>query len=121
MEKIYTQKLKVELKDRKMAFDSPRLKAVSGSASLIAGSNLFQISELKLIDDQWSYFLLAVELQILFKTARCSILRCTKGFHPSLLSASHADEWAGRSIIRRAALFCNTCSSDIKVAFLLSS
>ena len=51
-EKIYTQKLKVELKDRKMAFDSPRLKAVSGSASLIAGSNLFQISELKLIDDQ---------------------------------------------------------------------
>ena len=30
-----------------MAFDSPRLKAVSDSASLIAGSNLFQISELK--------------------------------------------------------------------------
>ena len=32
-----------------MAFD--RLKAVSDSASLIGGSNLFQISELKLIDD----------------------------------------------------------------------
>ena len=35
-----------------MAFDSPRLKAVGDSASLLAGSNLFQISELKLIDDQ---------------------------------------------------------------------
>ena len=41
-----------------MAFDKPRLKAVSVSASLIAGSNLFQISELKLIDDQWPHFLL---------------------------------------------------------------
>ena len=36
-----------------MAFDRrPRLKAVSHSASLIAGSNLIQISEPKLIDDQ---------------------------------------------------------------------
>ena len=35
-----------------MAFGSPGLKAVSDSASLIAGSNLLQISELKLIDDQ---------------------------------------------------------------------
>ena len=49
-----------------MAFDSPLLKAVSDSASLIAGSNLFQISELKLIDDQWPHFLLAVDLRILF-------------------------------------------------------
>ena len=48
-----------------MAFDSPRLKAVNDSASLIAGSNLFQISELKLIDDQWPHFLLAVDLRIL--------------------------------------------------------
>ena len=52
--------------DYKMAFDSPRLKAVSDSASLIAGSNLFQISELNLIDDQWPHFLLAVDLQIFF-------------------------------------------------------
>ena len=50
-----------------MAFDSPCLKAVSDSASLIAGSNLFQNSELKLIDDQWPHFLLAVDLQILFQ------------------------------------------------------
>ena len=49
-----------------MAFDSPRLKAVSDSASLIARSNLFQISKLKLIEDQWPHFLLAVDLQILF-------------------------------------------------------
>ena len=49
-----------------MAFDNPRLKAVSDSASLITGSNLFQISELKLIDDQWSHYLLAVDLRILF-------------------------------------------------------
>ena len=31
-----------------MAFDSPRLKEVSDSASLIAGSNLFQITEQKI-------------------------------------------------------------------------
>ena len=49
-----------------MAFDSPRLKAVSDSPSLIAGSNLFQISELKFTDDQWHHFLLAVDLRILF-------------------------------------------------------
>ena len=48
-----------------MAFDRPRLKAVSVSASLIAGSNLFQISELKLINNQWPHFLLAVDLRIL--------------------------------------------------------
>ena len=47
-----------------MAFDSPRLKAVSVSASLIVGSNLFQISELKLIEDQWPHFLLAVDLLV---------------------------------------------------------
>ena len=35
-ENIYTQKLKIELNDHKMVFDSPRLKAVSDSASLIA-------------------------------------------------------------------------------------
>ena len=46
-----------------MAFDSPRL--VSDSTSLIAGSNLFQISELKLIDDQWPHFLLVVDLRII--------------------------------------------------------
>ena len=49
-----------------MAFGSPRLKAVSDSASLIVGSILFQISELKLSDDQWPHFLLAVDLRILF-------------------------------------------------------
>ena len=49
-----------------MASDSPRLKAVSDSASLIAGANLFQISEIKLIDDQCPHFLLAVDLRILF-------------------------------------------------------
>ena len=49
-----------------MVFDSPRLKAVNDPASLIAGSNLFQISELKLIDDLWPHFLLAVDLRILF-------------------------------------------------------
>ena len=49
-----------------MAFDSPLLKAVTGSASLIAGSNLFQIFELKLINDQWPHFLLAVDLRIFF-------------------------------------------------------
>ena len=48
-----------------MAFDS-RLKVVSDSASLIAGSILFQVSELKLIDDQWPHLLLAVDLRILF-------------------------------------------------------
>ena len=47
-----------------MTFDSPCLKGVSDSASLIAGSNLFQIYELKLIDDQWLHFLLAVDLRI---------------------------------------------------------
>ena len=50
-----------------MAFDRPRLKAVSVSASLIAGSNLFQISELKLINNHWPHFLLAVDLRILFQ------------------------------------------------------
>ena len=49
-----------------MAIGSPRLKAVSDSASLIAGSNLFQISALKLIEDQWTHFFLAVDLRILF-------------------------------------------------------
>ena len=44
-----------------MAFDSPRLKAVSDSDSLIAGSNLFQISELKRSDDEWPHFQLAVD------------------------------------------------------------
>ena len=47
-----------------MTFDSPCLKGVSDSASLIAGSNLFQIYELKLIDDQWLHLLLAVDLRI---------------------------------------------------------
>ena len=41
-----------------MAFDSPCLKAVSDSASLIAGS--------KLIYDKWPHFLLVVDLRILF-------------------------------------------------------
>ena len=49
-----------------MAFDSSRLRAVSDSACLIAGSNLFQILEPKLIDEQWPHFLLAVDLLILF-------------------------------------------------------
>ena len=49
-----------------MAFDSSRLKAVSDFASLIVGSNLFQISELKSIDDQWPHFLLAFSISILF-------------------------------------------------------
>ena len=44
-----------------MAFDIPRLKADSDSASLIAGSKLFQISELKLTNDQWPHLLLAVD------------------------------------------------------------
>ena len=49
-----------------MAFDSSRLKAVNDYASLFAGSNLFQIYELKLFHDQWPHFLLAVDLRILF-------------------------------------------------------
>ena len=48
-----------------MAFDSPRLKAVSDSAFLIAGANLFQICVQKLIDDQCPHFLLAMDLRIL--------------------------------------------------------
>ena len=41
------------------------LLTVHHSASLIVGSNLFQISELKLIDE-WPHFPLAVDLWILF-------------------------------------------------------
>ena len=55
------------------------------------------------------------------KTAQCFSLRQIKaGLHPSLFSASVADEYAGRSDIRRAALFCDTCSSDIREAFPLT-
>ena len=49
-----------------MAFDSSRLKAVSDFASLIVGPNLFQISELKFICDQWPHFLLGFSISILF-------------------------------------------------------
>ena len=53
-----------------MAFDSSRLKAASDFASLIVGSNLFQISELKSVDDQWPRFLLT--FLFLFYFSYCS-------------------------------------------------
>jgi len=50
----------------KTALDKPRLNEVSDSTFLNEMSNLFHISEQRLIEDQWPQVLLAVDLRMLF-------------------------------------------------------